>query len=147
LVFKYWVEFKRRVAISTVVQVVKESNRESNKVDADVTVDVENDVPNDSLLIQAFDKGLDHQKLFMRYANCFLICRYDFKDLGFKVKGATVLRGVSGRIQPGKLTAIMGPSGMNHVQHKRRRKDNLPKCTYGKSQANERSAVSEWKRM
>lgn len=110
LYYKYRVETIRRKRVSVIV--VKEGNKESNKVDAEVersdatsiAVNVDaNDIPNDSLLIQAFGKGLGHQKLFMRY---------DFKDLGFKVKGGpTVLHGVSGQIRPGKLTAIMGPSG------------------------------------
>ena len=36
-----------------------------------------------------------------------------FEGLGLKLKscGKAVLQGVSGRLQPGRLAAIMGPSG------------------------------------
>jgi ABC-type transport system involved in cytochrome bd biosynthesis fused ATPase/permease subunit len=89
------IRMENKLKLKTIIQPV------TNKVDTEEETTVE--IPKgDDLLIEAFDKGLDHQKLFMRY---------DFENLGFKVKDTTVLQGVTGQIRPGKLTAIMGPSG------------------------------------
>ncbi|KAJ3032614.1 hypothetical protein HDU99_010912, partial [Rhizoclosmatium hyalinum] len=60
---------------------------------------------NISILTEGFKKGLEgHESL-----------RMDFKFEGLSLKLATgkqILKGVSGEIKSGRMTAIMGPSGM-----------------------------------
>merc|ERR1712137_1135915 len=35
----------------------------------------------------------------------------EWKDLNFSINGKQILKGLSGLIQPGRLTGVMGPSG------------------------------------
>ena len=81
-------------------------------VDNVTDADESPDAPlNTSLLLSAFNRGLGSEKEEARPI------RVDFKfeDLGLKLGkkqgGKEILKGVSGEIRSGRLTAIMGPSG------------------------------------
>ncbi|KAJ3354135.1 hypothetical protein HDU83_005741 [Entophlyctis luteolus] len=81
---------------------------------------------NISMLTGGFKKGLEgHDNLKMDYK---------FEDLSLKLHtGKTILKGVSGQIKSGRMTAIMGPSGagkttfMNVLMGKVHRTDGLLK--------------------
>jgi ABC-type multidrug transport system fused ATPase/permease subunit len=56
-----------------------------------------------SVLVDAFKRGMNHQDLCIGFK---------FEDLGCMLRsGKVILQGVTGEIRPGRLTAIMGPSG------------------------------------
>ncbi|TPX47429.1 hypothetical protein SeMB42_g03315 [Synchytrium endobioticum] len=56
-----------------------------------------------SVLVDAFKRGMNHQELAIGFK---------FDDMGCTLKtGKVILQGVTGEIKPGRLTAIMGPSG------------------------------------
>ncbi|TPX35033.1 hypothetical protein SmJEL517_g02426 [Synchytrium microbalum] len=56
-----------------------------------------------SVLVDAFKRGMNHQELAIGFK---------FEDMGCTLKtGKVILQGVTGEIKPGRLTAIMGPSG------------------------------------
>lgn len=54
-------------------------------------------------IVSAFTKALDNQKLRLRF---------EFKHLCLTTnEGTPILSDISGKINPGKVTAVMGPSG------------------------------------
>ena len=91
----------------------------------------------------------------------------DFEGLGLTLPAPlsrTILRGVRGRIRPGRVTAVMGPSGAgeqgasesstrrcqcremsrrHHVTHRSRRQDDLPLGAHGEGAAHVRRAQDQ----
>ncbi|KAJ3407929.1 hypothetical protein CcCBS67573_g00435 [Chytriomyces confervae] len=76
----------------------------ASAIDKEKSLQVDQIENNILALTAGFQSGLDgHSDLAMNYA---------FENLGLRLpEGKEILQGVSGRIQAGRMTAIMGPSG------------------------------------
>ncbi|KAJ3047500.1 hypothetical protein HK097_011489 [Rhizophlyctis rosea] len=87
-----------------------------NVVDNATDVDDSPDAPlNTSLLLTAFNRGLGSESAKKAEEARPIRVDFKFEDLGLKLGkkagGKEILKGVSGEIRSGRLTAIMGPSG------------------------------------